>query len=200
MRDSRTRWSAIVGATLVVAAVFGLLSAGAPVQEPPRGETPEIVTERMLLAMREGRHSDYVKDMHPEALATFRNALLSVVDSMAQRGQEKAMLSLFKDVASVEQLRALAPDEFFVAFLAQMSKLRPEIGAAARGLEIKIIGHVAESDDLVHVVYRGTTRVRQFTAEKMALATLQRTSDGWRAHLTGDMQSMVDQMRQSIER
>jgi putative sterol carrier protein len=62
-------------------------------------------------------------------------------------------------------------------------------------MALDVVGHVREGDDVVHVVYRGTTSVGNVKISKMSVMSLKADGESWRMLLTGDIEGMAAMMK-----
>lgn len=183
--------------------VFIIVSAATAIaigQTRPDGKpSPEMVAEKALRALKEDRISDFAGTMHPDALAQLKAMLLSVAGAADQQGQADEILALFDGIRTLDELRKLDDAAFFISFFKAMMEQRPEIKNALRGMSLKVIGHVAEGDGVVHVVYRGTVSTEGLTITKMAVMSLKSTESGWGMLLTGDIENMANMLKRRFE-
>jgi hypothetical protein len=114
-------------------------------------------------------------------------------------GMGNPALHLFRGVTTVEELRALEPAELLARFL-EGSAPRPNPDDPEYQPPVSrrtIIGEVAETPDLVHVVYRVHTDVgRHGHTDAVAVVPMHRTQHGWRLVLNDEL-SFAGWMRTS---
>jgi hypothetical protein len=182
---------------------------------------------RAFAAHEAGRWGEFASLVHADALDDFRHAhvrmadgweqipaVLNAGDSSSADELERAFaehfsgasignpaLRFFAGIASVGELRALAPAELLARYLeARAPRTRsgdlayqPPVATRA------VIGEVAERADLVHVVYRVNTDVgRHGRTEEVAVVPVRRTDDGWRLTLNREL-AFTESMRSANE-
>jgi hypothetical protein len=179
---------------LAVAGVISITAVGDGAPATPRG-TPEDIASRALAALKENRIADFTKEMHPEALQSLKKRLLEVVDAAEEKGRAAETLKIFKGVSEPGQLRAMDDTEFFTAFFEGMLALQPRVRDAFKDMALDVVGHVREGDDVVHVVYRGTTSVGNVKISKMSVMSLKADGESWRMLLSGDIEGMAAMMK-----
>jgi hypothetical protein len=161
--------------------------------------SPEAIAARALSALKEDRIADFASAMHPDALKQLRSTLLDVVEAAEQEGAVDDVLSMFKNVASVDELRGLDDVAMFTAFFEGMMQMQPRLREAFRGMTIDVIGHVPEGPDVVHAVYRGTITHGQTKVSKMSVMSLKADGDGCGMLLTGDIEAMAAALKQQFD-
>lgn len=176
----------------LLATLFGLTCFVHAQAKPAFGEkSPEAMAARALAALKENRIADFASAMHPDALKQLKSTLLPVVDAAEKKGRVDEALSIFKNVESTADLRKLDDVAFFTAFFEGMMKLQPRLRDAFRGMTLEVIGHVAEGQDVIHVVYRGTVTQGDLKMSKMSVMSLKANGDEWGMLLTGDIEGMA---------
>lgn len=165
---------------------------------------PEAVLREAYARMRAGDWNAAAEAFDPAALARFRALLeplfvaASAPADAEARGQENRdammLMLLFAPAKSVEEVRALSDRELFARLMRGTMSL-----AGAELDEQVILGNVAEGRDLVHVVTRNTARMDQTTVSKVEAVTLQRTPQGWRLALTGEIEGLAETLQATAE-
>ena len=182
----------------------------------PSFDTPRSVALRGFDAYAAGRWGEFASLVHADALEEFRQkhvrmadgweqipAALNAHDSSGADELERAFaehfsvgslgnpaLQFFARVASVDELRSLAPAELLARYLeAQAPRARSDDLAYRPPVVARtVIGEVAERVDLVHVVYRVNTNVGRYgRTEEVAVVSVRRTDDGWRLMLNREL-------------
>jgi hypothetical protein len=180
-----------------VGAAFALIVATPLMAEEPKtkGETPEDVAKRAVAALKEDRLDDFAKAMHPEALKSFKAALVSIAEVADKGGQGKEILGLFKGVDDLDELKKLDDVPFFVFFYRGITRVQPALKQALAGAESQIIGHVLEGKDTAHVVHRMTVTVDGTKVSKTDVISLKKTDTGWGMLLSGDLENMTTMLK-----
>ncbi len=165
---------------------------------------PEAVLREAYARMRAGDWNAAAEAFDPAALARFRALLeplfvaASAPADAEAKGQENRdammLMLLFAPAKSVEEVRALSDRELFARLMRGTMSL-----AGAELDEQVILGNVTEGRDLVHVVTRNTARMDQTTVSKVEAVTLQRTPQGWRLALTGEIEGLAETLQATAE-
>jgi hypothetical protein len=162
---------------------------------------PEAVLREAYARMRAGDWDAAAEAFDPAALARFRamlEPLFTAAAAPAGEGQENRdammLMLLFSPAKSVEEVRALSDRALFARLMRGTMSL-----AGAELDEQAILGNVAEGKDLVHVVTRNTARMDKTTVSKVEAVTLQRTPQGWRLTLTGEIEGLAETLQATAE-
>jgi len=149
--------------------------------------------------------SEFAALVHPDALTRFRSEQLETADvweahadeinavrqrSPATLGRGNPILGQFAGVKTLNELRALSPQMLLARFLeARSPKANPADPDYQPPISTReIIGEVAETPDLVHVVYRVHTDVGRYgRTESVEVVPVKRSADGWRLMLNGEL-------------
>jgi hypothetical protein len=191
----------------LILSVAALCAPGlAPAAELTPDLPPEAVLREAYARMRAGDWRAAAETFDPAALARFRAMLEPLFvaasepagggDGGAGEATRDAMMLmlLFAPAKSVEEVRALSDRELFARLMRGTISLA---GAQLDGQEI--LGHVAEGVDQVHVVTRNTARMDEITVSKVEAVTLQRTAQGWRLALTGEIEGLAETLQATVE-
>jgi hypothetical protein len=160
--------------------------------------SPEKTALRAMEALREQRIGDFAKEMHPEALKSFKTAILDVMDSAEKAGREGELLSLFKDVTAVSDLRNLDDAAFFASFYEGVIKMQPRIRDSMKGMTIEVIGNVKEGTDMLHVVYRGTVNSGDLKVSQLSVMSLKASGERWGMLLTSDLEVLAATLKKQF--
>lgn len=197
---------------LLANAVFN--TAAAAQQSPAPG--PATVVRAAFSALASQRWSDVAALVHPEALRQFRQEQLhfatewhdartqepvgdstdprAVREYLAKQWNE-AMSSRdpetvgFARVKSLEELRALNPSEIFARWL-EGHHPRPQdyAGGVAPTWIRTVVGTIAETDSMAHVVYRVQVELGgRLAPAEMEVVTLRHIAGAWRIVLNDDL-------------
>lgn len=154
-------------------------------------QTPEEVVARYFETFRTGDYAANAAMMDPAALEELKSSMTQLVDLA---GAEPAgELEATFGVSTAEELRALPAATLYERML-RSTLGRAEVAEVMASAEMDVIGHVAEGEDLAHVVYRMRMRVGETEVDQVQLAPLRRTADGWRVMLTGSLAGMMQGM------
>lgn len=160
-------------------------------EEAKQSDSPEQIVKKAIDAMKEDRMDDFAELMHPDALQSFKDSMVSIVEGATKLGQEKQILRLFDGVASADDLTKLDGAQVFVSFMRGYGRLRPEMRKSLAETEAHIVGHVAEGKEFAHVVCRMTMTVEGVKVTKLEVISVKRTDSGWAMLLRGDIETMA---------
>jgi len=180
---------------IVVAHLSLTEAAGQDPKRTGKPETPEAVAARAVDAMREGRIDDFVKLMHPTAVADFKKMMMGIIEMAHKRGEAEELQELFGG-GTPEELSKLDDFEFFATFYKNVLAEQPDFKAMAKGAKTTILGHVMEGKDVAHVVHRMTVTTEDLALKKMDVISLRRTKDGWGMLLKSDIEGMIQNLEQ----
>lgn len=192
-----SRLSALTASCVFVLAAASVTSAEEPKQNK---DSPDDVARRAMTAFKENRLDDFAKEMHPAALKQIKEWLMAVLKAAEEDGSEKGFLRLFKGVRSIDDAAKLDDKQFFVSFLKGIIDLKPEMKEAIAGAKMECVGHVMEGQDTAHVVMRMRLTVSGVEVTKLDVITLTRTDSGWGMQLNGDMDAIVQALKQKFSK
>ena len=157
------RWLCAAAAAVVLAAPAGLRAQ----------QTPEQVVRAYYTHLREGDASELARLTHPAALERFK---ATIVDMMRASGGDTDF------PLAPEELAALPADSAYVVFMAGVGEGRnsDEMRSLMEELEIEVLGHVAQGDSAVHVVYDASGTFMETTTRQTMVVTLRRDGREWR--------------------
>jgi hypothetical protein len=167
-----------------------------PVAAATSAETPEQVTEQMIAAMKAKDWAGMARLMHPEALKELRS-LFDLVLVSQDPGDAELRQQLF-GVASVAEAKALPDTLIFANLMNGVMAEQGGLGDVLATAEVKVLGHVQESVDTVHVVYRMSMSMDEISISMMDVASMTRYGNTWRGMLKGDLRAMAAGLRQAL--
>ena len=129
--------------------------------------------------------------LHPDALAEF-DGLRARLVALAEQGQEAQVLGLFRDLDSLDALRALPPDRFLVRYMESRLEAQPASAQMLRTTATELIGEVPEGRSVVHVVYRMTGTIRDIRLEQVGVLGVRPVEDGWRPMLSDEFRKLAN--------
>lgn len=169
---------------------------------PPPSTTPEEVAAAAFAHMQAGDWEASAELFDPAELKRFRDMMQTVLDSGAKSpdasssgAADPTLEAFFGPGVSIESLRAMSDSRFMASV---MSAMIGKTGVDLR--EQRLFGHVAESDDTVHVVARTILSMNGVTVSKVDVVTLRRTAEGWRLALKGEMTGLAEALSAARER
>lgn len=184
-RVHRVRWAGLV---MVVCLLF-VSPAGA---QPVTGEvadtvqTPGAVVGRYLSAFRAAEWKRCAALMHPKALQGLKDVLAEASDSSAHLAE-----ALYGKGAPRETIRYAPPQELYGRFLAVVHEQVPRQQRLLQSINAHILGTVAESDSLAHVVVRTRADLDEQQISQVEVLTARRYRGGWRVLPTTDVKNLA---------
>lgn len=184
---------------LVLLLVLGMSAGGPSVPSatsplsaqtlPELTTTPEDAAELYLRSLRAIRWSAATQFMHPRTLARFRQ----VVDAIAEADTTGQVRRTLTDTDAPAYAR-LDDAEVFARSIGTMIDSMPGLMNAIYDRDDAVLGHVPESPDSAHVVYRTTARISGAESEVYVMQ-LTRTEDGWRVRWSDELQVLDTALR-----
>jgi hypothetical protein len=165
-----------------------LCASSVPTAAQDRVETPEEVTRQFGAAMRANDWLGTAQLMHPHALAHFRSMFLPILraDTSGQLCER-----LFATTSSAE-VAALPDAELFARFFRTLVSGTPELGGMFAGADMVPVGHILESNDVAHVVFRMKVAAEDgVTITKVQAMSLRRSGPTWRVLLSGEFEGLA---------
>lgn len=164
--------------------------------------TPEALVARYFERMIAQDMKTLVEDMHGAELDKFKKMLLPVFEAGFASGDDPGILKAFTRGDTVEQVRAYSSRDFFIRFLEWMIAIRPQMSDILKQSVIQAIGHVSEQTpdgEILHVVFRMTTRTAGMTISKLSVMSLRREGQDWKLMLTGEIEGMAQALQQQLK-
>lgn len=196
-------FTAVYARCVLAALFFGMAALGAPAAAavPSPGASPEEVAAAAFAHMQAGEWEASAELFDPGELKRFRDMMQSVLDVTSETSatgaaprDDEYLTMLFGAGASVESVRSMSDQGFMAAMLSALIG-----GGQVQLREQRSFGHVAESDDIVHVVTRNSFAVGEVTASKMEVITLRRTPNGWRLAMKGEMTGLAERLSAALK-
>lgn len=152
--------------------------------------TPESTAEGFLRSLRAIRWETAARFVHPATLGRFRT-LVDVIVRADSTGSVRTTLTATPDSASYA---ALTDAQVFQRSVGTMIDSMPGLMHAIFDRDDRVVGHVAESADSAHVVYRSTPRISGAVSE-VNVMQLTRTAHGWRVQWGDELQVLDTALR-----
>jgi hypothetical protein len=105
----------------------------------------------------------------------------------------------FFGVDTPAEYERLPEAEVFARVMRGLTKNAPQMAEMFKSVEMNVLGSVAESPDLTHVLYRSTIKMADVPVAQMAVISFKRDGTQWRALLTGDLEAMMSGAMRSAE-
>ena len=155
--------------------------------------TPEEAATLFLRSVRAIRWSAAAQFTHPQTLERFRR----LVEMMADADSSGTVREYLTHTDSLG-FTALPAAEVFDRSLGAMIDDMPGLMHAVFDRDDEVLGHVAESPDSAHVVYRTMARISGAVSE-VKVMQLGRTPEGWRV-LWSDELEVLDAALRGVPR
>jgi hypothetical protein len=181
-------------------------SLGADSLDADSLDGPDAVAAAYLNAFRRTEWARCAELMHPDALQSLKDVLIEAVETGRGSGIPDA---LYGDNTPPETIRYAPPAELYARMLRVVYRRTEPAAQVLDGMSAEILGHVRESDRLVHVVARtrvasapdttGTTTRASSTRPALSqveVLTLERHQSTWRLRLTTDIKNVARAVRE----
>lgn len=152
---------------------------------------PEAVAAEAYARMQAGDWVGASGTFDPQALRGFREMFVPLL----QEPTGDAMAAgLFGAGTTAAEVAKMSDAEFFAGFV---RKAIGGLGASLNGQQI--LGAVPEGEDRVHLVARTRAETMGVRITGMEVVTLNRTPQGWRLAMSGEMEGMAQMIRRMSE-
>ena len=148
--------------------------------------SPEVAAQQYFELLRTENWAGIADATHPDALKRFREILAPFV--AADGTGELARLFGFPDA---EAFRKAPAREVYLGLMKTVSARAPALKQAITGMQVQVLGHVAEGADSAHVVYRGSAAALDMSMESIEVISLRRHDGAWRALLTKNVEGVA---------
>jgi hypothetical protein len=178
-------------ATVLLVAILAL-PAPARSQSPSLAEltrTPEAAATLFLRSVRAIRWSAAAQFTHPETLGRFHD-LVSMMARVDSTGEVRRYLAQTDSAGYA----ALTPAEVFDRALGATIDDMPGLMHAVYDRDDSVLGHVLESPDSAHVVYRTLARISGAVPE-VKVMQMSRTPEGWRVLWSDELEVLEAALR-----
>ena len=156
--------------------------------------TPESVAKRQIEAMRTLNWEQVAKYTHPKALAQMQSLFMPVAIAGSAAKDNPAAEEMMRIVfggKTANELAAVSSAAFFKIVMSGISGATPDFKNAMTNMEVQILGHVNEGENLAHVIYRLSRPLAEGTATKIAVTSVERDGDTWKALLNADLENVA---------
>lgn len=204
MSETRSRMVIFLGLVLLAAApVLGVQAAvesgGAPsIEEGAQGfEDPRMLIDQLSAAVTRGDMRGVFRLFDPEALRPFRQMIVAL-ESAGLVGEKAAQMFRVLRIQRWEQLESLSTVEILGRIVDSQLSESPEAAQMFSASRFEVLGSVEEKPDLLHFVVRGEVRVGEVDLSQMVVQSARRTSTGWLAIPSGDLDAWLQAMKLSF--
>ena len=164
--------------------------------------TPESIAKRQLEAMRTLNWDVVAKYTHPKALSQMQSLFMPVAIAGSAAKDNPAAEEMMRIVfagKTANELATVTPAAFFKIVMSGISGATPDFKNAMTNMEVQVIGHVNETENLAHVVYRLSRPLAEGTATKIAVTSVERDGDTWKALLNADLDNVARAISQRLQ-
>ena len=180
----RNRWWVLL--------LVGLVSA-APRAADPQKDAPEAVALRIAKLTAARDFEGLASLMDPEGSVSLREVVAESIELEPKEHLAEALAYL--GVATLEELRTIAPREFMVLLLRSLSKKEPD--EALRSAKFEVVGSVSEGDTTRHVIVRTKMTIGGTQVPHVDVVTLRQADGAWRMLFSNHMHRYLAELRQS---
>jgi hypothetical protein len=163
---------------------------------------PETAARAQVDAMVAADWPKFTAQMHPKALARFRELMLPVAEAVIasnEKGAAQVWRNFFGTLPK-EKLRAFTPAEFFESFMRNLATTNPAFVENYKAMKVEFIGTVKEGA-AIHLVSRSTRDIAGVKVTTMGAATFEADETGvWRSVLSGEIEQTAAALRQQFIR
>ena len=157
--------------------------------------SPEAVAQEYLQALKQNSWMSIAELLHPEALASFKEIFVEV--SEVDTSDVIASL-LFGEGATKADLSNAHPKQVYLGFMRLANESEPSMQWFNISMESTVIGHVAESDSIVHVLYRIKNRLMGTDFSEVSVSSFALYEDSWMLLMSGDISNMAEALKSQI--
>jgi hypothetical protein len=184
--------------SIITAIALSVLAIAGRAQAPG----PEVVAKAQLDALIAADWAAFTAQMHPKALARFRELMLPVAEAVTASNDPSAA-PVWRSVFStlpMEKLRATTAAEFFEMFMRNLAKANPAFVENYKTMKVEFLGNVREGT-AVHLVSRTVRELAGVKITTMSAATFEPDEAGaWRAMLSGELEQTAAMLRKQFVR
>ena len=179
---------------LILAALSIATGATGAVFAQAAQETPESVAKTYFAATQAADWAKCASLMHPEALASIKRTLDTVIKADKTGDAAKTIFKL----KSGEEYPQLSDAAVFERLMDFITSVAPDMKAALSSSTNTILGKVDESPDLAHIVFRSRSKLEGEEVNEVDLISFKKQGSTWRALLTPDMEGMLNQFAEEM--
>jgi hypothetical protein len=153
-------------------------------------KTPEQITADFYSSFYSFQWSAAAHLMHPEALRQF-HALFVHIAETTDDPKEKAQFLQALGVGSTEELKSLDSETVFArCFKMVLPMMTAERQKSWKDSTVQVLGSVWEKPDLVHVVIRTRSAIKDAPVSVVSTVSLQQEHREWKVLLTTELLGM----------
>lgn len=159
-------------------------------------KTPTETAHEYFAAFQQGNYQGLATMYDPAALQSFRE-MMGFLTELDLGDDGEVLATLFGPEATVQTVNKMSDQEFFALFFENVFAQVQSMGELSFD-NMKIIGEVKESDNLVHVLARNKTSIGEMEIEAMEVISFKQVGEDWKVLLSGEIKGMANQMRQAL--
>ena len=103
-------------------------------------------------------------------------------------GNDSGLIELAKDSMTYDAHRVLANRRAWL------------ITDGKTGMDVQVLGSVKEGENIAHVVYRLSRNIGDTVATKIAITTVERDGETWKAQLNADLENVARAISVRLQR
>jgi hypothetical protein len=189
---------AVFRTLILVLAISWLISPAASAQADQ--DTPESVAKAYIAATQAADWAKATSFMHPDSLTQFK----SVFEPIFANERMAKEMGKFFDIKSRAEYDQASSAQMFEKFMAGIGGLMPGINKMIAKASFDIIGQIAETPDMVHLVYRSRASLddlpfikdapggaKSVSFTKLEVMTLKRHENTWLIALSDELEAMM---------
>lgn len=167
--------------------------------------SPEDLVNQYFQAFRGGDLETMATLMHPDELASMQKELIPIIaqgiDAVESgTAVDPLQLKLFSDTDSIEVISNEPPADFFVRFMSWINRMNPMMQESIRDSAIQTIGHVTETDEIAHVVYRITIMAQGTRVSQVNVMPAKKLDDEWKLMMSGEIKGISSLLKKNMPR
>ena len=178
---------------LAIATLFLPASRGEAQSSSPG--SPEAAAQQYFELTRTENWTGMADATHPDALKRLKEMLAPIV--AADKTGEFAQLF---GVPDAEAFKKAPPRDVYVGLMKTISAQVPALKQAIVGMKVRVLGHVPESTETAHVVYRGSAAALDLSLESVEVISFRRYEGAWRALLTKNVEGVAAALAGAVKR
>lgn len=159
---------------------------------------PEALSKTYFKMLSQQQWDEIAKLYDPAALKEFRE-MMSFLVEMPDEMAPKVLGGFFGAGATKESVKAMSDQAFFSFFLRGVMTQASQLGELDFR-KVEVLGTVAESDILKHVVVRTDIGVGEMNMEAMEVISFRKEGDRWGLLMQGKLKGLAQRIKRALER
>ena len=173
------------------AAWFGIYPSSRLIAQKANAEveTPSEAARASFEAFRRRDLDKFVDLFHPDAIAQFKAFAVKLFKHEPADAQLEKIRAMFKPLETTEAIEAASEKDVLKTFLNNSLEAIPGLDEILEGAKLQVLGEIAESADVVHVVTRTVL-------PRPSPVTCKRWKGQWRQLLNDDQMRLITAFEQ----